>query len=145
MTEVDTERRRMAARERADDDTVMQMAIQKLVVETNEVVEKSAPPNETVQRRSRQGMRERLTTRERDERWRRFREDLNDGEVARKTDDEAARIANAKDEDVEAVDTEADMIVRKRVRRRSLFSKMLGGVLRRGEGDDTASSGVEER
>ena len=143
MVEIDTERRHSAAKEKAHDDDRMHAAIASLVQETNaEVTQQPAATEKPKKKReTRGGMRERLTTREREERWQRYRE-LND--LAGPDGGEGkAGGANGPQNADEAQD--GDMIVRKRVRKRTLFGKVLGGVLGRSDGEDSASAGMAER
>jgi serine/threonine protein kinase len=154
MVEIDTERRHYAAKERAGDDEDMQATIHNLVVETNKVVRQSTGPAEPM-KKERKLTRERITTREREERWKRFRE-LNEqkrAEAAEAAGDEAEALRTAQATAADATaganggegSEEPDVLVRKRVRKRTLIGKVLGGVLRRGEQDRTAKAGVAER
>ncbi len=156
MVEIDTERRHFAAKERAEDDEDMQATIHNLVVETNKVVKQATGPAEPV-KKERKLTRERITTREREQRWQRYRE-LNEqmrAEEAEKLENgtggngetqgpATAATANSAAKNGE-VSEEPEVRVRTRIRKRTLIGKVLGGVLRRGEQNDTAKSGVAER
>ncbi len=142
MVEIDTERRQMAAKERAGDDEDMHAAIHNLVLETNAAVREAAPEMPEPVKKERKLTRERISTRERELRWQRFRE-LNDKIFS--DDAEAAPAAVEKAREHPATDGEPDVTARKRVRKRTLIGKVLGGVLKRNDRDDAASAGAAER
>ncbi|MEM6825318.1 MAG: serine/threonine-protein kinase [Pseudomonadota bacterium] len=135
MVEIDTERRHSAAKEKAQDDDKMHAAIASIVEETNALVKQSGnnpePPKK--KREGRGGLRERMTTREREFRWQRYRE-LNDRGDLAQTDPETKDGPQ-----------DSDVIVRKRVRKRTLISKVLGGVLGRDDNDDSTAADIAER
>lgn len=145
LVEIDTERRHGAARERLHGDDDMQEAIHNLVVETNKVVLRSSGKPEPIKKpaESRASARMKYNTKEREERWKRYRE-LND--LGRSEDQEEIEeggeiiVAN---ESVEELQEPAE-IVDKPIRKRTLFGKVLNGVLGQGEGEE-AATGVAER
>lgn len=144
MAEIDSERRHLVAKARASDDDAMHAKIQQLVVETNRAVRQGIGAGEPVKK---ERIAQRMTTREREDRWKKFR-DLNDDLAPEKPG--APPPAAALDSETEdghdlQQAPDPDAFVRKRVRKRTLFGKVLGGVLKRGYREDGSAAGVAER
>lgn len=146
LVEIDTERRHGAARERAHSDDEIQEAIHNLVVETNKVVLRSSAKPEPIKKapESLASARIKYNTKEREERWERYRELNNDLGPSEGDEIEEVDEIVVPDEPVEELQDPV-AVIDKPIRKRTLFGKVLNGVLRQGEADDAAATGVAER